>query len=190
MLACVAAAIAMILSAGLGQVDNAVPGGWRPDPARLAAGVLTGMGFLGAGAIIREGAVVRGVTTAAVLWFVTIIGLAFGAGYYNLGYAGLAIAILCLFVLPWFENFISNDWYSVVTVTVSLDGPSDREIRERVEAAGVKVKRVAVNYSLEKSRRVLRCDIKYKRGDLFSKAEKVVQALVGQRGVIEVDWDY
>src|SRR4051812_46537490 len=65
----VAAAIAMGLSEApyLGVASSGT-GTWRPDPMRLAAGVLTGMGFLGAGTIIKEGNMVRGVTTAATLW--------------------------------------------------------------------------------------------------------------------------
>ena len=58
--------------------DNVV----RTDPARIAAQIVTGIGFLGAGAIIREGLSVRGLTTAATLWVVAAIGMACGAGYY------------------------------------------------------------------------------------------------------------
>src|SRR5207302_2815152 len=54
----------------------------RADPTRIAAQIVTGIGFLGAGAIIREGLSVRGLTTAATLWVVAAIGLASGAGYY------------------------------------------------------------------------------------------------------------
>src|SRR5881396_4411642 len=55
----------------------------RADPTRIAAQIVTGIGFLGAGAIIREGISVRGLTTAASLWMVAAIGLAAGAGYYS-----------------------------------------------------------------------------------------------------------
>src|SRR5438477_324936 len=79
-LACVASAVAMIVSEMLFAKSAAATatGNWRPDPARLGAGILTGIGFLGAGTIIRHGNFVRGVTTAASLWFVTVLGLAFG----------------------------------------------------------------------------------------------------------------
>src|SRR5690349_14046898 len=76
----VVAATAMIVSEKLFMESGAaVTGGnWRPDPARLGAGVLTGIGFLGGGTIMRHDNVIRGVTTAACLWFVTVLGLAFG----------------------------------------------------------------------------------------------------------------
>lgn len=69
-LACVAAAMAMILSEYFALSHSATAASIiRSDPSRLAAGVLSGIGFLGAGTIFRSGSLVRGVTTAAVLWF-------------------------------------------------------------------------------------------------------------------------
>ena len=56
-----------------------------------------------------------------MLWFVTILGLAFGSGYLLLGLAGMGIAMLTLFVLPHIESLVMNDWYGVVTVTVQGD---------------------------------------------------------------------
>jgi putative Mg2+ transporter-C (MgtC) family protein len=80
-LACVAACLAMMLAHFFVRDPMFRSMNWRPDPGRLAAGILTGIGFLGAGVIVREGTTVRGVTTAAVLWYVTILGLVFGSGH-------------------------------------------------------------------------------------------------------------
>ena len=71
----------------------------RADPTRIAAQIVTGIGFLGAGAIIREGLSVRGLTTAATLWGVAAIGMAAGAGYYSAALFGTAIVILALWPL-------------------------------------------------------------------------------------------
>ena len=68
----------------------------RADPSRIAAQIVTGIGFLGAGAIIREGLSVRGLTTAATLWVVAAIGMACGAGYY---WPAAAAAVLSVFAL-------------------------------------------------------------------------------------------
>src|SRR5213592_181273 len=68
----------------------------RADPTRIAAQIVTGIGFLGAGAIIREGLSVRGLTTAASLWVVAAIGMACGAGWY---WAALVTTLLTLFAL-------------------------------------------------------------------------------------------
>lgn len=71
----------------------------RWDPTRIAAQVVTGIGFLGAGAIIREGLSVRGLTTAATLWVVAAIGMGAGAGYYWPATAATAVVIVALWPL-------------------------------------------------------------------------------------------
>jgi putative Mg2+ transporter-C (MgtC) family protein len=71
----------------------------RADPTRIAAQIVTGIGFLGAGAIIREGLSVRGLTTAATLWVVAAIGMASGAGYYWPAVATTALTIFALWPL-------------------------------------------------------------------------------------------
>jgi putative Mg2+ transporter-C (MgtC) family protein len=71
----------------------------RADPTRIAAQIVTGIGFLGAGAIIREGLSVRGLTTAATLWVVAAIGMASGAGYYWPAVAATALTLFALWPL-------------------------------------------------------------------------------------------
>src|SRR2546423_3243772 len=107
-LACVAAALAMVVSEVLfaQSATATATGSWRPDPARLGAGILTGIGFLGAGTILRHDNLIRGVTTAASLWFVTVLGLAFGSGLFVPGVIGLAIALMTLLSLPLVEKHI------------------------------------------------------------------------------------
>lgn len=96
----VGSALFTIVSA-YGFHDFIVNGGpvIRADPTRIAAQIVTGIGFLGAGAIIREGLSVRGLTTAATLWGVAAIGMASGAGYYSAAVFGTAIVILALWPL-------------------------------------------------------------------------------------------
>ena len=71
----------------------------RADPSRIAAQIVTGIGFLGAGAILRQGLSVRGLTTAATLWVVAAIGLATGAGYYSAAAVTTVLVILSLWPL-------------------------------------------------------------------------------------------
>src|SRR4051794_22279302 len=71
----------------------------RADPSRIAAQIVTGIGFLGAGAIIRDGLSVRGLTTAATLWLVAGVGMACGAGYYWPAVAATVLTILALWPL-------------------------------------------------------------------------------------------
>jgi putative Mg2+ transporter-C (MgtC) family protein len=71
----------------------------RADPTRIAAQIVTGIGFLGAGAIIRQGLSVRGLTTAATLWVAAAIGIAAGAGYYSGAVLGTVVTIFALWPL-------------------------------------------------------------------------------------------
>jgi putative Mg2+ transporter-C (MgtC) family protein len=71
----------------------------RADPSRIAAQIVTGIGFLGAGAIIREGLSIRGLTTAATLWVVAAIGMACGAGYYWPAAAATVLTLIALWPL-------------------------------------------------------------------------------------------
>jgi putative Mg2+ transporter-C (MgtC) family protein len=68
----------------------------RADPSRIAAQIVTGIGFLGAGAIIREGLSVRGLTTAGSLWVVAAVGMAVGAGFYLAAVAATALTLIAL----------------------------------------------------------------------------------------------
>lgn len=186
-LVCVSATIAMVLSGCL-FAESGNGGTWRPDPARLAAGILTGMGFLGAGVIMREGLVVRGVTTAAALWFTTILGLAYGAGHVALGLSGLTLAMLALFVLPYGERYIHKDWYGCVSVSLEMGGMEDNELKQRIEQFGIVIKAVELNYDLASRRRTLLCRIRYRNGDVFQLSERVVRSLAECPGVVEVKW--
>ena len=76
------------------------------DPARIAAGVITGIGFLGAGAIIRDREGVKGLTTAASLWVVAGIGLATGCGFYKAALFTTVLALLTLFFLRYVERIM------------------------------------------------------------------------------------
>jgi len=76
------------------------------DPARIAAGVITGIGFLGAGTIIREREGVKGLTTAASLWVVAGIGLSVGCGFYMAALYTTALSLIVLFFLRYIEGII------------------------------------------------------------------------------------
>src|ERR1700746_848061 len=79
------------------------------DLMRLPLGILTGVGFIGAGAILRRDSIVIGVTTAATLWLVTVIGLCIGGGQVVLGLVTTAIGLFALWGLRWAEDALSQD---------------------------------------------------------------------------------
>ena len=98
-LVCVGSALIMLVSIYLHDFY-----GEKGDPGRIAAGVITGIGFLGAGTIIRSKEGIRGLTTAASIWISAGIGLAAGAGYFSAATAATIIALLTLYMLKRYEQ--------------------------------------------------------------------------------------
>ncbi len=121
-LVCLGSALIMLLSI-YGFSDFINEASVRIDPARLAAQVVSGIGFLGAGAIIRNGLSISGLTTAASLWVVAAIGLAIGAGFY---YGAVASAVF-VFISLWFLKLFEKRWFRVKRLHVisirSVDRP-------------------------------------------------------------------
>jgi putative Mg2+ transporter-C (MgtC) family protein len=105
LLICVGAALVTELSIVVAQ-DVTLPGGFRSDPGRLAAQIVSGIGFLGAGTIIQARGSVVGLTTAATLWVVAALGMAVGAGAYLQAISGTALVLLALMMLGRFEDFL------------------------------------------------------------------------------------
>lgn len=86
--------------------------GTRVDPTRIAAQVVTGVGFLGAGAILRQGIDVKGLTTAASIWVVAALGMAIGFGYYSLAiFTTLIVVVMLVAIRPLEIRFIRNRKY-------------------------------------------------------------------------------
>ncbi len=188
-LTCVASALAMVLSELLFvQSASVSSASWRPDPARLAAGILTGIGFLGAGTILRHANAIQGVTTAATLWFVTVLGLAFGSGQFGLGLLGTGLALATLFVLPLFEKHIPSDWYATVTVTTVLDALPVTELKQRIEQFGAKIKTTRLNYNLEGQQQTVICEVKMKKSKVSEISGKVLAELRLCPGVLRIRW--
>ena len=95
----------------------------RFDASRVAAQVVSGIGFIGAGVIIFQKNVVRGVTTAAGLWVAAAIGLACGAGMYGVAVAATLMTALCLEAMHFFHRYIAE---KVVAITLSSEGETDQ----------------------------------------------------------------
>jgi putative Mg2+ transporter-C (MgtC) family protein len=96
------------LGAALFTVMSIELSGPRGDPARIAAQIVTGIGFLGAGAIMRTGSGVQGLTTAATVWVNAAIGVAAGGGSYHLAFIATGITLVTLVVLPPLERLIAR----------------------------------------------------------------------------------
>jgi len=134
LLVCVSCVLLMIISQGY-YTDSAGSGLMRIDPTRIAAGAMTGVGFLGAGVIIKSGATVQGLTTAACVWIVSAIGLAIGAGQYVAGIVGFVITFVSLWFLRFLEMRMPRTVYKFVTLLTDSTG-DEETIREIFEAKG------------------------------------------------------
>lgn len=105
-LVCLGACLIMVMSEGIYQ---GVEGHTNADPARLAAQVVSGIGFLGAGAIMKEGLTVTGLTTAACLWVVAGVGLAVGGGFYSGALITTALVFVTLGMLSKLDEWVDYE---------------------------------------------------------------------------------
>jgi len=122
------------------------------DPARIAAQVVSGIGFLGAGAILRLGATVRGLTTAASVWAVAAVGLAVGAGMYVPAVVTTALILLALRVLDRFERrYIPKRVLKNLHVYVQGGEVRSSDFETVLEEYGIRIRSKAVEYSHAKS---------------------------------------
>lgn len=122
------------------------------DPSRIAASVVTGIGFLGGGAILRTGVSVQGLTTAAGLWLVAAIGLASGAGMYQVSVLATAIGLVALWVLRRFEG--KEDHLQRRRVSLVLDGgmAEAASIAKALEGTGIRTLPGEYEHRLEEGR--------------------------------------
>jgi putative Mg2+ transporter-C (MgtC) family protein len=157
----------------------------RADPTRIAAQIVTGIGFLGAGAIIRQGFSVRGLTTAATLWVVAAIGMASGAGYYS---AAVITTALVLFSLWPLRIFAFRVMQRVRPETDRLlaqlpAGESPAPLIERLEELGGRLQSLEIGH--EADRRTVLMDVTLPpRAD----APGIVAELSELEPVLEVRW--
>jgi putative Mg2+ transporter-C (MgtC) family protein len=158
----------------------------RADPTRIAAQIVTGIGFLGAGAIIRQGLSVRGLTTAATLWVVAAIGLAVGAGYYGGALITTGLVVLALWPLRLVAyRFVRRFRPEEGRLLVELGaGESTGAVIDEVERVGARLQSIEV--SQEGSRRRLRLDVALPTG---MKIPVLVARVADVAQVAEVRWD-
>ena len=158
----------------------------KVDVMRLPLGILSGMGFIGGGVILRRDTLVIGVTTAATLWFVTVVGLCFGGGQIGLGIAAVVVGYLALSALGFVEQRIERDRQTDLTLVVSPDGPSDETIRGQLEHAGLRVKVCQVLVS--RDQRQLVFDVRERRAEQDGRGPAFLDELARLPGVMSVSW--
>jgi len=144
-LVCLASSLLMLVTMYQAKwFTGALPDTVRVDPTRMAQGVMTGIGFLGAGVIMREGLTVRGLTTAASIWVTAAIGILAGTGFYSAVLMGSVITIGILTVFRKVENRMPVQIYANNTIVFNRDNYlSETEVRELHEKKGFSVAKVS-----------------------------------------------
>jgi putative Mg2+ transporter-C (MgtC) family protein len=124
-LVALAASIAMIQANILLPLDGKQSSSFAVmDLMRLPLGILTGVGFLGGGAILKKGGSITGLTTAATLWIATVIGLCFGGGQLGLGGISTAVGMITLSAMEWIDVRIRREHSGVLVVTTEPGSPT------------------------------------------------------------------
>jgi putative Mg2+ transporter-C (MgtC) family protein len=158
----------------------------RVDPTRVAAQIVTGIGFLGAGAIIRQGFSVRGLTTAATLWVVAAVGLASGAGYYSGAVITTAVVLVALWPLRIvayhvLRRFRAEDGRLLVELPA---GTPPGSVIDEVVRTGARISSIGVGQ--EGDRRRLELDLALPRN---MTAPHLVARVADVPDVADVRWD-
>lgn len=122
------------------------------DAGRLVQGIVTGMGFLGSGVIVRDGVNIRGLTTASALWVVATIGVLIGSNFY----LGAALATLLTLVVlrasPLLEHFVPKTRYTQVNIEVDISLVHEHELVQMLDSASCKVSETFYEFAKDKEK--------------------------------------
>ena len=148
----------------------------RIDPARIAAGAITGVGFLGAGVIIKSGFTIQGLTTAACLWIVSAIGLSVGSGLYFAALSSFVVTVFALWVLRKIEDRLARLRFKMISITTDAMEQED-EIMHIVRTSGLNISNV--DYEMEKERNLYMYNlhVNFKDPEALSRLRKSLSAL-------------
>ncbi len=164
-----------------GNFGGVIPVG--VDPGRVAAQVVTGIGFLGAGAIIREKASIRGLTTAACLWMAAAIGVACGVGLFGIAMFVTGIALIGLLLLKKVENMIAKDIYVSVKIWSSDREGLMPDIEKLMADCQLQITDARLEKDIEQKQMAIEYDVRFTTRDM---ACKVIDRIALVEGVKRV----
>jgi putative Mg2+ transporter-C (MgtC) family protein len=188
-LVCLAGSVAMI------QVNLLLPTAGRPpssfvmnDLMRFPLGILTGVGFIGAGAILRRESLVVGVTTAATLWLATVIGLCLGGGQVTLGLAATLLGLFALWGLKAIENRLMVEHRARLRISSDLHGPGEEEIRRRLASEGLRIVGSRTRLLKSMNHHDFVFEICYRARSPQTQMPQAAKALAGEDGIVSLEW--
>jgi putative Mg2+ transporter-C (MgtC) family protein len=189
LLVCLAASVAMIqanlLMSSTGKSSDSFV---VLDLMRLPLGILSGMGFIGAGAILRRGSLAFGVTTAATLWFVTVMGLCFGGGQIGLGLAMTGLGLFVLWALRWVEWRMHQDRQGALPIKTEHGGPDESEIRLLLCDEGYQILSCSLVQSPALGETMLGCVLAWRASRSETQPPAFLKQLASRTGVMTVEW--
>ena len=153
------------------------------DSTRIAAGVVTGIGFIGAGVIFRQGPFVKGVTTAASIWLVAAIGLALGAKLYYLALLVTILGLLVLSIVKFFEDKLMRQPNYLLRVTANKDFKNVDTIIQPLKKISMDIKSRKYEFDKMASQKIYSFSI-HSRDQQFS--NKVLEILPGIKNIEKV----
>ncbi len=162
-----ASVLIMIVSDDFYRMSTLNPEIIRIDPARIAAGAITGVGFLGAGVIIKSGLSIQGLTTAACLWIVSVIGLAVGSGLYVPALTAFSITFFSLWILRRVEVMVPRLTYKILTLTTDPIAKEADVIRVLKEA-GADIANIDYEMDRTKNEVTYHLSITFKKKDVIA----------------------
>ena len=152
-LICMGSAAAMLISIWIPQC---YPNFLNGDPGRIAAQVLTGIGFLGAGAIMQSHGSIHGLTTAACIWVVAVIGLAVGAGMYVPALIGTGLTLVILVSLERLEKrMFLNGVNKILTIICTTATPDLKAVRKILESKNIYIVSVSFESIYEQNKSII-----------------------------------
>lgn len=140
-LVCTASSLLMLLTVYQWQLlTNAPLETMRVDPTRMAQGIMTGIGFLGAGVIMKEGLTVRGLTTAASIWITASIGILIGIGFYFPAIVATLVTLGTLSLFRWIEAIMPSQFYARLHIRFKRnETPSESDLRKLITDHGFSI---------------------------------------------------
>jgi putative Mg2+ transporter-C (MgtC) family protein len=151
----------------------------RLDPSRTAAQIVTGIGFLCAGVILKEGASVRGLTTAASLWVVAGLGMAFGMGFFSLGAISTIIVLVGLLLLKQFDTMIEKDRYLHLNVTARRRDSFYDDLRKLLDERKLMLSEVSSQVDLEENEIFIKMVLKQRKDHIGGELTGAIERLEG-----------
>jgi putative Mg2+ transporter-C (MgtC) family protein len=190
MLVCLAATLAMLQANLLLPLAGKLPSSFVVmDLMRLPLGILSGIGFIGAGVIVKRNGDISGVTTAATLWMVTVLGLLFGGGNLYLGVAGSVAAMVILWIIKVAEKRLPHDYHGTLSMCFSPDGPSEVQLRQRLTANHLKIVHWNPRYEPSSILTALECEVKWRGSAMrLPDTPQCIEEIRSLYGITSLSW--